>query len=280
MFRGNCQFTATVEHGLFLFNINMANRKTTDQFIGESKNVHGDKYDYTKTEYKLNNKKVYIICPNHGLFKQQPMHHLAGHGCIKCGNKSSSKMRMVGKEEFIKRAINMHGNKYGYDKVDYKGWNSKVYIYCKKHNEYFKQTPHNHQRGAGCPECRNTLCGWTKRKWFKSAKESIYFDSFKIYIIKMVDKNGFEFFKIGRTYTTIKRRFRDMEFKYDIIKTFSVSGCKKSYSDSIFNLEILLHKMNIKYTYDPIISFDGQKECYSNIKNLDIESIYNDINTQ
>ena len=59
-------------------------RKTTEQFITEAKAIHGDKYDYSKVEYKTNKDKICIICPIHGEFWQRPKSHLNGHGCNKC----------------------------------------------------------------------------------------------------------------------------------------------------------------------------------------------------
>lgn len=59
-------------------------KKTTEQFILESKNIFGDKYDYSKVEYKNIDTKVCIICPKHGEFWQTPSHHISGRGCTKC----------------------------------------------------------------------------------------------------------------------------------------------------------------------------------------------------
>ena len=36
--------------------------KLTDVFVEKAKRVHGDKYDYSKVEYKRNNKRVNMIC--------------------------------------------------------------------------------------------------------------------------------------------------------------------------------------------------------------------------
>ena len=66
-------------------------RKTTEQFIAEAKDVHGDKYDYSKVEYKNNHDKVCIICPIHGEFWQYPKDHLLKSGCKKCYQCSKSK---------------------------------------------------------------------------------------------------------------------------------------------------------------------------------------------
>ena len=40
----------------------------TEDFIERAKDVHGDKYDYSKSEYINKNTKVCIICPEHGEF--------------------------------------------------------------------------------------------------------------------------------------------------------------------------------------------------------------------
>lgn len=63
-------------------------RKTTEDFIKISKDIHDDRYDYSKTNYINNRTNVEIICPLHGIFHQLPKHHLNGSGCSKCSNKS------------------------------------------------------------------------------------------------------------------------------------------------------------------------------------------------
>lgn len=66
-------------------------KKTTEEFVKESKLVHGNKYDYSKVEYINCDKKICIICPEHGEFWQIPSEHLRGRGCHKCGAKESAK---------------------------------------------------------------------------------------------------------------------------------------------------------------------------------------------
>ena len=56
----------------------------TLKFIEKAKSVHGDKYDYTLTDYINNRTKVCIICPIHGKFEQTPKDHLKGCGCPLC----------------------------------------------------------------------------------------------------------------------------------------------------------------------------------------------------
>ena len=63
-------------------------RYTTKEWIDLANEVHKERYEYSKTEYIDKNKKVCIICPEHGEFWQLPRHHLNGCGCPKCYNKN------------------------------------------------------------------------------------------------------------------------------------------------------------------------------------------------
>jgi hypothetical protein len=54
-------------------------------FIDNARKVHGDKYDYTKSEYVNKGTKVSIICPTHGEFRQTPNNHVNHKmGCPGC----------------------------------------------------------------------------------------------------------------------------------------------------------------------------------------------------
>ena len=59
-------------------------RKTTEQFIASSHEVHGDRYDYSLVDYLGAQEKVTIICPKHGPFEQSPNGHRSGKGCSDC----------------------------------------------------------------------------------------------------------------------------------------------------------------------------------------------------
>ena len=127
-------------------------RKTTTQFIREAKEIHGDKYDYSRINYTNSNTKIEIICPIHGVFHQKPTHHLDGHDCLLCGRKTSNLKRTKHQKEILKEFHKAHGNRYDYSKVNYNGAFRKISIICKKHGE-FTQTPDHHKRGIGCPRC-------------------------------------------------------------------------------------------------------------------------------
>jgi very-short-patch-repair endonuclease len=132
----------------------LKNRKylvNTEDFIKKAKLVHGDKYDYSKVVYTGARNKVKIICKMHGKFEQAPGLHLKGNNCFKCGIiKARSNIQST--DKYIAKAKLVHGDRYDYSKVEYKHWNSKIEIICKKHGS-FKLIPHTHLASANCPKC-------------------------------------------------------------------------------------------------------------------------------
>jgi len=125
-------------------------RLTTEQFIEKAKAIHSDKYDYSLVEYKNNRTKVKIICHEHGIFEQRSDSHLRGQGCSKCKGGGKKKLTT---EEFIKKAKNIHGDKYDYSLVEYKNNKTKVKIICPIH-DVFEQRPGSHLKGCDCPKCK------------------------------------------------------------------------------------------------------------------------------
>lgn len=60
--------------------------------------------------------------------------------------------KIVTTETFIEKAKLIHEDSYDYSLVKYKKAIESVTIICKKHDK-FKQTPHSHLQGHGCPKC-------------------------------------------------------------------------------------------------------------------------------
>lgn len=62
---------------------------TKDEFVLRAKEIHGDKYDYSLTNYVNSRTEVCIICPVHGEFWQRPDKHLFRHaGCKTCSREN------------------------------------------------------------------------------------------------------------------------------------------------------------------------------------------------
>jgi len=123
---------------------------TSEEFINKAKEVHGDTYDYSKSEYVNLRTKLVIICKKQGHvpFTQSPIIHLQGSGCLKCSYGTYTT------EQFITKAKEVHGDTFDYSKSNYVNNHTKLVIICKKqgHNE-FMQSPNNHLAGTGCPKC-------------------------------------------------------------------------------------------------------------------------------
>lgn len=129
---------------------NMLERRAEGKkkFIERSREAHGDKYDYSKVEFVSINKKVIIICPEHGEFEQVPASHRNGVECPEC----AYYRKFLTIEDFVVKAKEEHGERYDYSKVIYRSYHEKLEIICKKHGS-FEQKPATHLRGGGCPKC-------------------------------------------------------------------------------------------------------------------------------
>lgn len=124
-------------------------RLTLDSFIQKSKEVHGEAYDYSKVVYETNLSMVTITCKKHGDWIQRAGSHLMGNGCKKCYQESC----LLTTEDFISKARKIHGDKFDYSKVIYKGGPIKVEIICPKHGSFW-QAPKTHvHTGNGCWKC-------------------------------------------------------------------------------------------------------------------------------
>lgn len=147
-------------------------RMTKETFIQKAKDIHGDKYDYSKVEYKTTEDKICIICPEHGEFWQTPHMHISDkNGCPKCYRvRGSNSDGSLTTEEFIERARKVHGDKYDYSKVDYKNTETKICIICPEHGEFW-QTPYSHLTRTGCPKCQRESYKMPFDKFVEKARE-------------------------------------------------------------------------------------------------------------
>lgn len=179
-------------------------RYTQEKFVSKCLSVHGDRYDYSITEYKTNYSKVKIICKKHGEFLMTPNDHLAKKGCKFCGIETVAALKRDTTETFIDRSMSIHGNKYNYDLVEYISSSSPVKIVCPTHG-VFLQKPVHHLRGCECPLC--AAGGYDRSK------------SGTFYILHVND----ETIKLGITHN-IKRRLKDLSsgtnFKLKLIHSF------------------------------------------------------------
>ncbi len=142
--------------------------RTYGVFKAQAIAVHGDRYDYSKVQYKNNRTPVEIVCRKHGSFWQSPSNHLAGKGCGKCANNAK-----LSTEAFIVNAREVHGDFYDYSHVVYDGNRTEVEIICPIHGP-FVQIPYVHLTGCGCPSCGDVkrCAGWDAKAVHEKAMQT------------------------------------------------------------------------------------------------------------
>ncbi len=154
---------------------------TTEEFVKRSKNIHKDKYDYSLSEYKGDDKKIKIICSKHGIFEQIPSVHYDGHGCFKCANKNDS-------ETFISKSKNIYGNIYDYSLVDYINSNTPVKIICQTHGEFIVQPHIFISDKKGCTYCNGK---YKNLNFFIKDAIKIHGDKYQYELIDDLNKHSY-----------------------------------------------------------------------------------------
>lgn len=253
-------------------NINSAINKT-EYFINKALSKHKDKFLYDKTIYIDFKTEILIGCNTcKSYFYQKPTNHLKNCGnnfCPTCPSSLIKEKVIKPKckadrshlrkttENFIQRSKLIHQLSYDYSESQYVKKDVKLKIKCIKHNHIFEQTPNSHLRGSGCPLCGKENSGWSRSN-FKEKCIKYSNGLGTLYVIRCFNENE-EFYKIGRTSQSIKRRFGNknyLPYKYEIIQEIQDTP------ENIFNLENLLHRLYKEYSYNPNIHFKGKTECY------------------
>lgn len=150
-------------------------------FIEQSKAIWGDQFSYDKTNYTNMSQKCSFTCKKHGDFEQYPNSHLAGYtGCVHCRNEQK-KSNVIPKDEFVKKAKAVWGDRYDYCNSVYLGSNKKITIVCREHGEFTQTASHHTQGYEGCKAClkskraKNPLNHFVqKAKWIWGADRFDY----------------------------------------------------------------------------------------------------------
>lgn len=116
---------------------------TTESFIAEAKEIYGDRYDYSKVEYKNREHRVTVICPVHGEFQIFAREHLDGKGCPKCEKG----------EKFLVKLKEKFGDKFGLDEFVYDSSTSPVTLICPTHGAFARKPGQILNSTFGCPAC-------------------------------------------------------------------------------------------------------------------------------
>ena len=207
-----------------------------EKFIKKCINKFGDKFDYTKINYINSLTKIEIKCNEHNnYFQQVPSEHLRGkNGCNLCQKKSTkniieklpkNKNKILTNNEFIKRSVNIHGDKYDYSLVNYIDSKIKVQIICPEHG-MFEQAPASHIRGKSC-----SLCANKKRKKVLSCNNDEFINKA---ILSHGDKYDYSLVNYENSFTKIKiicpKHGIFEQLPYDHIAKHGCNKCSSSIS--------------------------------------------------
>lgn len=223
-----------------------------EKILKDFKSVHGDAYDYSlinKSNYKNLTSVVPIVCVVHGVFHKACSAHKNGRGCPECAKK------LKNKNELILEFQGVHGDRYSYEKVKYKGYSKKIEITCKVHGSFF-QTPASHLQGAGCSTCSQIHSQRNIIKKFKEKHGEKYGYERVVYIslderVEIYCKQHKEYF--WQTPTQHRRgsgctkccRENALVSQDEIIKRFKVMhGGKYDYSETVY--VVARQKLKIK----------------------------------
>jgi len=246
----------------FKLRVSELNSADKDVVFSKIKDMHPD-LEIISEDYESMHKKI-LVKAEFGICQIQPANLLQGQSV-------SIKSAINPTDYWINMVTKVHGNKYDYSKVNYTNNYTKVLIINKDNGNEFWQNPGDHLSKKGCPiegkekvskHQKDNPTGWSYSHWSKSAYKSKFFSGFKLYFLECYSDDE-KFYKIGRTYMDVKRRFKgkhNMPYQYNILHTIELDDPKR-----ICELEQELKNKHKEFKYIPKIKFGGMHECFSSI---------------
>ena len=127
-------------------------RRSFDDYLIIFKNVHGDIFDFSRSDYKGSKEPILVICEKGHEWWVAPQKLADGAKCSYCLGRHKTR------EEFIKQSNIENNFRYTYDNVVYVNNHTKVSVTCPIHGD-FLVTPMNHMKKGqprGCPSCQHS----------------------------------------------------------------------------------------------------------------------------
>lgn len=121
-------------------------RLTTEEYVKKCKEFNPE-YDYSEIGFTtISGQYVTPTCKKHGKFRINAKGLMTKHiNCPECEREKRF-------EDFIRKAKQIHGDKYEYDITTYKNNKIPIRIICPIHGEFF-QAIGDHLKGYGCSKC-------------------------------------------------------------------------------------------------------------------------------
>ena len=149
-----------------------------EKLIARFRSIHGNFYDYSKTEPEGTQSSVLINCKKHGEFPQRVYSHLEGKGCPSCGAERKIADARLSQGEIYARLSKINGGIFIYPPNCGLDLKEKIPIICREHGIFY-QPLRIHLKGNGCSECSQSLGAKRVSQWLRN-HEVIYEVEFKI----------------------------------------------------------------------------------------------------
>lgn len=207
---------------------------------------------YNQDSIKLLCKNKDIFGNEHGEFQIKVRSIVNGAICQKCNRQNKMLSEKSRKEYFAyvrkKHSFSDGTPKYEYDESSYLGSNSKIKIYCPRHDYHFELRANMHKFGEGCK-----FCGYESMKNELSLSDN----QLKEKINKAQEKHGITF-------------IRNL---YESTRGYSLMYCEKHGEFKQYTQSALFGKCGCKKCF--VHTSNGEKELFEFIKILDSKATQN-----
>lgn len=143
---------------------------TLDTLVERANKVHEGRYSYENIVVRGGKSYVTITCAEHGPWLCSTRNHLNGSGCPACAKGGPSIVR-YNFEDYVRRATEIHQNKYKYISLDYE---TVIASTGRKYKKTFlncicdihgglKILASDHLLGKACSKCKNAETGVNSR---------------------------------------------------------------------------------------------------------------------
>ena len=146
-------------------------RLSTDYLIKKCQYFYGEKYDYSKVEYKGGSSRkevIEIVCPKHGsFFKCVDNINKRDCGCPMCSKERRELNNITSNaNRFIEKSKEKFGDRFDYSEVKYVNSQTPIILICKGHGVRFNIVPNVHlnSKFGGCKECYKDYIESTRSK--------------------------------------------------------------------------------------------------------------------
>lgn len=136
---------------------------TLEEALNKAKTLEFCKdYDFSYIKKWMGVKEYYTFrCKKHNEYFEQTFEQIfytKYNGCRSCRKerREDNFVPFYTQLRFAEKAKEVHGDFYGYDKVEYVKSDQNVCITCPIHGDFW-QTPNNHLGGSGCPKCKKSV---------------------------------------------------------------------------------------------------------------------------